>query len=183
MSRVKNHDNPDSGSEQTNVADIYKQKQSSTIKGFNLADYASAKDQQPQQYDTEKFRETIQEIDDEHIKEDRRESATMSPVETAQAMMLLWLIDKLVSGICGFISTTFDNKKYSVSKEERAELVEYAGPVAAEILDKFSPAVLLLIGLGSLYGPKFGVAIKDRQEIMQKKEQQTTTKGEETATK
>lgn len=176
--KLRNHDAGTGGSDKP-VKDPYAVKKSGGLNGFNLEDYAETKNTPPQQYDTNKIKETIESNEAANLKDEQRASGEFSKVEAAQAMMLLFLIDKLVSGICGFISTTFDGKKYSVSKEERAELVEYAGPVAAEILDKFSPAVLLLIGLGSLYGPKFGQAINDRREMQQKSEKNAPEKPAE----
>lgn len=139
------------------------------MKGFSVEDYIKEKDVPPQQYDTQNLKDTIAQIQDDKEKEAPKTEDTTA-LDTARAMMLLWLIDKMVSSICGVISLSFNSSKYSVSKAERSELVEYAGPVAEKILDKFEPWLLLVIGLGALYGDKVGMAFKDRKENIAKGE-------------
>lgn len=158
--------NKKAGSNKKPVTEVF--QQNATMKGFNVDDYIKEKDTQPQQYDTKNLKDTLAQIQDDKEKEKPVEDT--SALDTARAMMLLWLIDKMVSSICGVISLTFNSSKYSVSKAERSELVEYAGPVAEKILDKFEPWLLLVVGLGALYGDKVGLAFKDRKENLAKGE-------------
>lgn len=166
-----------SGSGKKGVEEIY--KPNDQLKGFDLDDYIKNKDTNPQQYDTSKFRESMKNLNEEiETEKQKDEPITLNAADQAQAALLLWLIDKLVSGILGFVSLTHNPKKYSVSKEDRDELVQYAGPVAAKILEKFPDGILLIIGLVALYGPKGAEAISDRQQMMLKNSNEKATNNE-----